>query len=192
MNERVNESLSALMDGQADELEIRRLLNHTEHDDELLQTWGRYQLIGALMRDEPAFTVDLAKGVRQALDGEPMDELRSLPVAASPSRSSWRKFGVAGGVAASVMVAVLATAQWQRQHQYQAELAQEEVAPPLSMVIANNDTQLSIEEQQRLKDAQHKLQQYVLKHSDDTAIGALPLVSPYSRTVNFQLGDERR
>ena len=50
MNERINESLSALMDGEADELEVRRLLNQLEQDDELRATWHRYQLLGAVMR----------------------------------------------------------------------------------------------------------------------------------------------
>ena len=38
MNERINESLSALVDGETDELEVRRLLNQLESDDDMRQT----------------------------------------------------------------------------------------------------------------------------------------------------------
>lgn len=79
MNDRMKESLSALVDGEADELEIRRILNQAEQDDELRERWGRYQLIGAALRREPAYTTDLSKGILQALDGEPMDEVPGYP-----------------------------------------------------------------------------------------------------------------
>lgn len=75
MNDRMKESLSALVDGEADELEIRRVLNQSEHDDNLREQWGRYQLIGSVMRGEPASTTDLSRGIMQALDGVPMDEV---------------------------------------------------------------------------------------------------------------------
>lgn len=38
-----NESLSALMDGEVNELELRRLLKHVERDPALAQQWQRYQ-----------------------------------------------------------------------------------------------------------------------------------------------------
>ena len=65
MNERTNESLSALMDGETDELELRRLLKQSEQEPQTLETWHRYQMIGALMRGEAVSPVDLSKGIRQ-------------------------------------------------------------------------------------------------------------------------------
>ena len=70
----MNESLSALMDGEADELEIRRLLN-PESKQALFDKGHNYQLIGSILREEPATLIDLSKGIRQALDGEPMDDI---------------------------------------------------------------------------------------------------------------------
>lgn len=117
MNDRMNESLSALVDGEADELEIRRVLNQLEQDDELRQRWNRYQLIGSALRGEPATMVDLSKGIMQALDGEPMDEVPGglnasaggdVPVGTTPSSGRFRSGWVASGaVAASVAFAVL-------------------------------------------------------------------------------------
>ena len=42
MNERMRESLSALMDDEANELELERVLAHIADDDDLRQTWVRY------------------------------------------------------------------------------------------------------------------------------------------------------
>ncbi len=120
MNDRMKESLSALVDGEADELEIRRLLNQTEQDDELKEQWGRYQLMGAVMRGEPASTTDLSQGIMQALDGVPMDDVPAsthpeehvvssdVQIAEpTPQRSRTFHWLTSGAVAASVTLAVL-------------------------------------------------------------------------------------
>ena len=70
MNDRNKESLSALMDGEADELEIRRVLNQLDKDDVLREQWKTYHLMGSLMRDEKFDSLDLTKGINLALDGE--------------------------------------------------------------------------------------------------------------------------
>lgn len=46
------ESLSALVDNEASELEVRRLLKQADEQKELAQRWHRYQLIGSLLREE--------------------------------------------------------------------------------------------------------------------------------------------
>lgn len=53
MSEKMNESLSALMDGEADELELRRTLNEISEKEELRSRWERYHLISAVMKREP-------------------------------------------------------------------------------------------------------------------------------------------
>jgi len=123
MNDRMKESLSALVDGEADELEIRRVLNQAEQDDTLREQWGRYQLIGSVMREEPASTTDLSKGIMQALDGLPMDDVPAIAAASANESASESarvatppavenkssRFGwlTSGAVAASVTLAVL-------------------------------------------------------------------------------------
>ena len=69
MSERNKESLSALMDGEADELEVRRILNQLDKDDELYDSWKNYHLMGSVMRDEYADRIDLTQGINQTLDG---------------------------------------------------------------------------------------------------------------------------
>jgi sigma-E factor negative regulatory protein RseA len=116
MNDKMNESLSALVDGETDELEVRRVMNQIDQTPEMLQTWRRYQLIGSVLRDEPASTIDLSRGIMQALDGEPMDDVvipvttaSNLAVAAPASQitsSRWHWLA-SGAIAASVTLAVL-------------------------------------------------------------------------------------
>jgi len=55
MSEKMNESLSALMDGEADELELRRTLNELSENDGLRSRWERYHLMSAVMKKEPHF-----------------------------------------------------------------------------------------------------------------------------------------
>ncbi|RMF19949.1 MAG: hypothetical protein D6758_00605 [Gammaproteobacteria bacterium] len=86
MSDRIKESLSALMDDEATELEIRRVLMHDDQN-EVQATWCRYQQVRALMRDEEHdwSTVDLLEGINAGLDGEANDAERTGPVA-SPAQ----------------------------------------------------------------------------------------------------------
>ena len=45
MSESMRESLSALMDDEANELEVQRVLTHIASDPQLRQTWVRYNLV---------------------------------------------------------------------------------------------------------------------------------------------------
>ena len=58
MNDQINESISAMVDGQTDDLEVRRMLKALDEagsDAEvqaLMSQWERYQIIGANIRGE--------------------------------------------------------------------------------------------------------------------------------------------
>ena len=52
MTDRLRESVSALMDDQADELEVRRVMKAMDDDEELVRQWDRYHLIQAAMKSE--------------------------------------------------------------------------------------------------------------------------------------------
>lgn len=105
MNREVlQESLSAVMDNEADELELRRVLAASD-DPQIRATWSRYQMVRAAMHKELLEPrLDIAAAVSAALADEP-----ELVIAAAPktARKSWRRFGRLA-VAATVTVAVLA------------------------------------------------------------------------------------
>jgi sigma-E factor negative regulatory protein RseA len=195
MSDRNKESLSALMDGEADELEIRRVLNQLDQDDELRDNWKNYHLMGSLMREESFDSIDLTKGINQALDGEfaangSLDADVSGLIEKSNSenkRHAWYKPLTSVAVAASVTLAVL--------------LGVQSIEPTDSLGLADvnlNSSQvqgeltastLSTEEQQQLESAQQKLQDYVLQNPSDVN-GEKKGVLPFARVVEFQTQDK--
>lgn len=99
----LDESLSAVMDGEADELELRRVLAAAGEDPALRERWARYQLARDVMHKQAVRPgLDLASAVSAAIADE------AEPVPALPAASSaWRQLGRLA-VAASVTLAVLA------------------------------------------------------------------------------------
>lgn len=100
-NHSLYESLSALVDGEASELEVRRLLK--AQDEELKARWSRYQLAGAAMRRElgTMAPTGFADRVSAALETEAALE--------APQRHWWQRIGqvaVAASVAGAVLIGV--------------------------------------------------------------------------------------
>lgn len=192
MNDRNKESLSALMDGEADELEIRRVLNQLDKDDELREQWKNYHLMGSLMRDESFDSLDLTKGINLALDGEVAagddDDFQTSngfeeAVDEKPVRA-WYKPLTSVAVAASVTLAVL--------------LGVQSIEPENGMGLVDNSantlptqqgeltaSSLSLEEQQQLENAQQQLQDYILQNSSEVREDKKGLL-PFARVVEFQ------
>ena len=69
MNERLGESLSALMDNEANELEIERVLSQANDNGELRATWTRYNLVRQSLQGHelPQPGWDISERVRSAL-----------------------------------------------------------------------------------------------------------------------------
>jgi len=97
-NEQLQEALSALMDNEASELELRRILRDSKEDPGPMAVWHRYQLAASAMRRElPAGIVDLSSRISQALEHE------------APPAMGWSKWlQPAGRVAIAASVAVVA------------------------------------------------------------------------------------
>lgn len=91
------ESISALMDNQASELELQRILKASEQDAEVKATWSRYQIASAAIRGElkrgeqaPIVMPDFAARISAAIDEEDalVEQPLSTPVTKSPQ--GWR------------------------------------------------------------------------------------------------------
>lgn len=111
MDERLRETLSAMMDDEADELSVRRLLSHGDQD-EVRGQWQRWQQVRDLMHENhgPANAVDVAVAVREALDGHARPE-RSAETAKVSAGSYWR-WPVAAMVVMALVVGFGAGAGW--------------------------------------------------------------------------------
>lgn len=117
-NMREKESLSALMDGETDELEFHRTLKMTSESDELRDTWRRYQLAASAMRrDLPVQVTDYSAAIRAALDDEPTHGARA---AVSRMAKPLGRFAIAASVAA---LAVLGVQQYSQPNAVMAPVA---------------------------------------------------------------------
>ncbi|MGJ8513367.1 sigma-E factor negative regulatory protein [Carnimonas bestiolae] len=77
MNDKVRESLSAVMDGEGDELELRRVLKSLSKSPEEADTWRRYHVIGSALRRERDIdvTTDLSAAVHERIEALHLDQL---------------------------------------------------------------------------------------------------------------------
>ena len=114
MQESLLESLSAAVDGEAEELELRRVLNAVRDDDELRAKWARLHMIGAAVRASsmnnalPPSAREVAAAQHApwlvAADAAP----HALPRAGSRTSSKWLApltgIGVAAAAALTVVV----------------------------------------------------------------------------------------
>lgn len=201
MKDRMRESLSALCDGECNELELRRVLNHVNDDADMREEWRRYHLIGALMRDEPAGAVDLSRGIMQAIDDDvlvdyvPETSVDDIPeqssLAEQRRQSMFPQWLLSGAVAASVTIAVLIGARMVSDSAFSgaepvmaavpvSENVVAEAVPASVMVAADNTARMSEEE---LRQAQEVLRQYVLEHEEQAA--GVSAADPFARVANF-------
>jgi sigma-E factor negative regulatory protein RseA len=97
----LNESLSALMDGEAAGEEIELALARMKDDAALRRTWDTYHLIGDTLRGHGG--ADLAARVARGLAAEPT-VLAPGSLGVSPRRAAWYA-AAAAGLAAVALVA---------------------------------------------------------------------------------------
>lgn len=98
MSDSLRESMSALMDGEASEMELRRLLK--EDSPELREEWARQHMARSVLHDEPVrpMSFDLQAAVRTAIDEESVH---------SAAPTGWRRQLASLAVAASVAAVVV-------------------------------------------------------------------------------------
>lgn len=196
MNDKIKESVSALMDGQADELEIRRLLNAPA--DEVQESWQRYLLISDVLKDEPCMDdLDISQGIRQALDGEPMDELVAPQASTADSQpANWMRWLSLGSSAAAVTLAVFMGLSLYEQNEApanQSVVALQSNSPmqlSVSTVSQNNRVQTSDVNEalvsQELRAAQNLLNEYLMQHVEDNAMHSVNGIKPLARSASFK------
>jgi negative regulator of sigma E activity len=106
---RLNEALSALMDGEVDELELRRILRELPVRPELAAAWGRHHTVRASLQQEVHLNprADLLKGVQARLAAEAMSADLHQGRLSGMLRSRIVRYVGQGAIAASVAVAAL-------------------------------------------------------------------------------------
>ncbi|SDO65639.1 sigma-E factor negative regulatory protein RseA [Halomonas shengliensis] len=115
MSQNARESLSALMDNEGDELELRRVLKSLEEAPDAAEAWRRYHLMRSLMRREGEMDVstDLSAGILSRLEEEPAPG-REVDLDNSAIPASRRSLPLArsAGIAAAVSLMVITGVQF--------------------------------------------------------------------------------
>lgn len=110
----LEESLSALMDNEADELELRRLLKSAPGDAELGETWRRFNLVRSVLQHEELATVstDATQRLFAALEAEEAYTPEKSTSVKNPVRTLWQgvsRMAIAASVAMAAYVVLQST-----------------------------------------------------------------------------------
>lgn len=103
MAEKMHESLSAILDGEANEMELQRVLSTVGEDAALRRTWVRYAAVRGVLQNQQQLGLepDISQRVRAAIADAPEN-----PQTRDTRRRLWRPL-VSFGVAASVAMVVV-------------------------------------------------------------------------------------
>jgi sigma-E factor negative regulatory protein RseA len=107
---RLLESVSALVDGEASEIELHRILkqldaDHANQDQSVGSKWSRYQSVSQAMAGSPLGGVDISESVSSAIAEEPTYASTLLPTVKSKLYTMGR-FAVAASVAFVAIIGV--------------------------------------------------------------------------------------
>ena len=114
MTDRAKEALSAIMDGEAGELETRRLLEEIARNDDLREIWDRYHLARSAIAGDAVDTTDGADAIRRlwdAVDAGAYEESGETVEATEPVLRR-QPFGLRTGAAALGVAASFVMAVW--------------------------------------------------------------------------------
>ncbi len=184
MDDRLRETLSAMMDDEADELAVRRLLASPERDD-ISNQWQRWQRLRDLLHDDVSgagTAIDISREVRLQLDGASV--AGSTTGTAEPlatSRSHWR-WSVTALVALSVLIGFGMGAGWNADNPESA-IRVATPQPVISEAPAGDDVP-----QVALQGLDHRqwdtLSRYLLEHAQHNSVGAGRGAMGYARLAS--------
>lgn len=98
----LEQSLSALMDGETSELELQRILKNLD-DPDVRQSWQSLHQVRSAMHQEPFVVVDVSAGVMAALEGVSMDTVEQAAPKAASGWKGWQRMAVAASVTLAVL-----------------------------------------------------------------------------------------
>jgi sigma-E factor negative regulatory protein RseA len=203
MSDQLKESVSALMDGEADELELRRLLA-SENSSPVDSQWARYHLVRDVLQnsEQAAFRhLDISKQVAMAVSEQ--------PIAAAPANTSqwWRPvagFAVAASVAMAVVVGVQSTQQFSNglesgvpavqgvasSRVYPVQGASLQAGEGSGGMITYRGTELpgglAASKAEANLAAQERLDKYILRHTERAALNNSQGMISFARVASFE------
>jgi len=177
MTDQLRESLSAMMDDEVAEFELRRTLNQLGEGDELRQTWRRYHLASAAMKRnlDKHFQVDVSLGVAAAV--------AELDAPESGRTHGARQKLASLAVAASVaFVVVLGVTQFQQQETSTPSVVSNSPASQASQIAQTDIAAQTVSSESDAR-AEARLKELMEHHSLQADMARVSGVMPYSQLV---------
>ncbi len=168
MDDRLKETLSAMLDDQADELSVRRLLSHTEQQ-EVRSQWRRWHQVRELLHESQGSPdlIDVSQRVRRSLSGAGPALSESLPDPEPRRRTNWHWPAVAM-VAAGLVVGFGMGAGWEVRQGEPVALVS--AAAPIASAIPEAMPEVAL---QGLDEQQWEhLSRYLLEHAQHNSVAA--------------------
>ena len=168
--------ISALIDGELDERELREVCIALRHDEELRRACGAYVLIGDTLRREPHLASEFAGAVLDHLADEPVVLAPRGWAMPRPARREWPRslLAMAATLAGVAVVAWLGLTQQPAPPQLALQNAK---APATSVVMASADGDL---------------QDYLIAHQIQSGSGFLNSEAQQIRTVSLNGAESGR
>ena len=183
---RVNESLSALADGECDELERARILKSVRNSASLRKRWESIHTLRAVMRGMRSdyLSSDFADKVSRAIDDEAHMLVPESSVDNRSTTRSWRR--PVAGVAIAASVAALSifglqTLQNEEPEARQAVAGSAWIAPPLAQTAGASGTRWNVQR----AELEQRLNNYLLNHMEYATMGDMQGMLPYSRLAGY-------
>ena len=189
MSDKLNESLSAMADGELDNLDS--LVGQLNSNPDLKQRWSRYHIIRDAMTDHITLPgIDISSAVSKALESEP-----AILVPIHHKRHGRIQFmakQAAGlAIAATVSaVAVLTVQHYQVKESDPTQLATSQPILAPSKIAAVSAPVRLVTDQQRMDSAvQARLSNYLVNHNEHSVSSNMQGLMPYMRIVSVPPGD---
>lgn len=196
MDERLKEILSAMVDDEADELSVRRVLQQGDVE-EMQRSWQHWHQVRALLRDEerPFAKVDVSAAVRAEIDGaQPQRRLR-LPAVTKVLPRQARPWALTAMVAMALGLGFGAGSQWRHALPGATDLVASDGGSHSIMQVddsgdnaASGMTNISMAQ---LDPAQREqLSAYLLRHAQHSSIGGGRGAVGFARVASISYDDQ--
>mgnify|MGYP001246125986 FL=1 len=149
MSENFSESLSALLDDEADDLELRRLLKSCDSNPGIKETWERYNLVQGLMHND---AIIVSKHLSERIS----EQLAVEPVPSQPHFANWQQGFTKVVIAASVAVILIVFIQSNLHQSPSRELAVQDIVTSSVPELTAENLSIKVDPQ-----AQQLLEDYI-------------------------------